>query len=251
MKLETYDKTQSIDFFLPEKFKKIGLNVSGGLDSAFLLWLIVKFLKDNNRTDTEIVAVTIGQNDWGKRHWNSIVSAKVIDKVLRMHDPNVNNGHLNGKQSIVSTHFTYYRTSQDKTQANSMEPRLFNNRLIDIIMSGKTANPPGDIDELLDGRDITRDLGNRGDDQILYGKTYGITKSAYYTPFVNVDKRFIADQYKKFNLMNDLFPVTRSCERVGEPEGKIFTTEEDFFANSCKAEECWWCKERYWAFGRY
>ena len=51
--------------------------------------------------------------------------------------------------------------------------------------------------------------------------------------------------------MDDLFPVTRSCERLGEPEGKIFTTEEDFFANSCKAEECWWCKERYWAFGRY
>ena len=46
MKLETYDKTQSIDFFLPERFNKIGLNVSGGLDSAFLLWLIIKFLKD-------------------------------------------------------------------------------------------------------------------------------------------------------------------------------------------------------------
>jgi 7-cyano-7-deazaguanine synthase in queuosine biosynthesis len=243
--LTSIDNTQKVEFDLPNKFKKIGINISGGLDSAFLLWFLLKYLKEQNRTDTEIVAITIGQNDYGKKHWNSIVSAQVIDKVLRLYDPDINNDNRGGIQSIITTHFTYYRPSQNVSQSHEMEPKLFKLGLIDIIMAGKTANPPPNFENLLEGRDETRDEGSRNSNEIVYGKRYDPEdedkKMAWYIPFTNVDKRFIRDQYIKFNLMDTLYPVTRSCEHCLQPDQE--------WEGPC--EECWWCNERYWAFGKY
>jgi 7-cyano-7-deazaguanine synthase in queuosine biosynthesis len=243
--LTSIDNTQKVEFDLPDKFKKIGINISGGLDSAFLLWFLIKYLKERDRTDTEIVAITIGQNDYGKKHWNSIVSAQVIDKVLRLYDPDINNDNRGGIQSIITTHFTYYRPSQNVSQSHEMEPKLFKLGLIDIIMAGKTANPPPNFEDLLEGRDETRDDGKRNSNEIVYGKQYESEdkdkKMAWYIPFTNVDKRFIRDQYIKFDLMDTLYPATRSCEHC------LQTHQE--WNGPCK--QCWWCKERYWAFGKY
>ena len=49
-------------------------------------------------------------------------------------------------------------------------------------------------------------------------------------------KKYVAELYKKYNLMDNLFPITVSCIN-------------DLPIGACK--KCWWCKERYWAFGRY
>jgi len=243
--LSSIDNTQIVEFDLPDKFKKIGINISGGLDSAFLLWFLIKYLKKHKRTDTEIVAISIGQNDYGKKHWNSIVSAQVIDKVLRLHDSNINDSTRGNEQSIVTTHFTYYRPSQHVSQSHEMEPKLFKLGLIDIVMAGKTANPPSNFENLLEGRDESRDAGKRTSNEIVYGGQYDFNnenkKMAWYIPFANINKQFIRDQYVKFNLMDTLHPVTRSCEHCLE-------TDQEW-NGPCK--NCWWCKERYWAFGKY
>ena len=42
-------------------------------------------------------------------------------------------------------------------------------------------------------------------------------------------------------LLDSLFPLTYSCE------GSIEATKHH--TQHCK--KCWWCQERYWAFGRY
>jgi hypothetical protein len=50
------------------------------------------------------------------------------------------------------------------------------------------------------------------------------------------------DIYEKYNLMDTLYPVTRSCEWVS------YTNWPDPGNNHCG--KCWWCQERVWGFGK-
>jgi 7-cyano-7-deazaguanine synthase in queuosine biosynthesis len=56
-----------------------------------------------------------------------------------------------------------------------------------------------------------------------------------YIPFFNCNKKDIALLYNELQLEHSLLPVTRSCENDQHP------------ASHCN--ECWWCRERIWAFG--
>jgi hypothetical protein len=62
-----------------------------------------------------------------------------------------------------------------------------------------------------------------------------------YNPLLFVDKKFVAGVYEEHNLMESLFPLTSSC--VGTK------SETDNFTRVCKT--CFWCNEKYWAFGQY
>jgi hypothetical protein len=61
-----------------------------------------------------------------------------------------------------------------------------------------------------------------------------------YQPFINVDKKFIADIYfqHKF-LLEEIYPDTKSCT------GTAWWTQG--FTRVCG--KCFWCYERNWAFG--
>ena len=59
----------------------------------------------------------------------------------------------------------------------------------------------------------------------------------YYMPWTNIDKKKIYQIYKDYNLLESLFPLTRSCETLEE-------VKEPHCGN------CWWCHERQWAFGK-
>lgn len=56
-----------------------------------------------------------------------------------------------------------------------------------------------------------------------------------YSPMANRDKRSVAKLYKEFNVLDTLYPVTRSCENDNHP------------GSHCG--KCWWCNERLWGFG--
>lgn len=65
-----------------------------------------------------------------------------------------------------------------------------------------------------------------------------------FIPFGQCDKLKIADLYKKYKLMEDLFPLTRSC--TGGAWNSINQAISD-----CPCKKCWWCKEKKAAFGMY
>ena len=65
--------------------------------------------------------------------------------------------------------------------------------------------------------------------------------AANNSPFKNVDKRFTAQVYEDEFLLETLFPLTRSC--LGSAE------VTDYHEKPCKM--CYWCEEKYWAFGQY
>jgi len=59
-------------------------------------------------------------------------------------------------------------------------------------------------------------------------------------PWKNFTKKDLANLYEVHDLLDTLFPLTRSCE--GEAE------ETMNFTKHCG--RCWWCQERMWAFGK-
>ena len=69
-----------------------------------------------------------------------------------------------------------------------------------------------------------------------------ITNIKYYDNwYKNIDKKYIYEQYVKHNLLETLEPLTWSCIEYAE--------KTNFFTEPCK--ECYWCKEKHWAFGKY
>ena len=72
--------------FIPPNVKKLGLMVSGGLDSALLLYLITKEIKDK-QLDVELMTYTVN-----KQNVNSTVHANNIIKIIEnLNDIKINN----------------------------------------------------------------------------------------------------------------------------------------------------------------
>ena len=116
-----------------------------------------------------------------------------------------------------------------------------------IRLDGMTANPPKEVrlkfaDHMKKAhpnlnfreREILRVQGElRRDNPNKPELTYNV-----YQPFVNVNKKFVADIFKQEGLLEELYPITRSC--VGG------ANQTNNFKEWCW--QCFWCFEKAWAF---
>lgn len=222
----------NLDFWTPYEdrlntFTKIGINLSAGTDSALLLYMTCKELV--SKSYVTIVPITGVDIKRPTNEWN----AKEIVMLMKKWFPTVNFGeHQINRYRKLNQH--------DKTRNHvEHETRLRNEGIIDVLFHGRTANPPEDIalkHDLLQQRETRRDV--HGNDRIPYHENHG---HPFYCPMEYLDKRFVAEQYHKFDLMDELFPITASCVE--------YANKTDYFTKPCK--ECWWCKEKKWAFDMY
>ena len=229
MKLNVDDV--SIDFFnFNTQNLKIGIAVSGGADSALLLYLTAKYIKN-----AEIIPWSgheIENKHRGDRPF-TIYDAKNVVHVVRNKLPDAN----------ISEHYiwTYDRQGQNKKIYMIDEvKRCLENGTIDLYVSGKTANPPKEVLHKI----INKLPAARRTTHIDASRNHYQTErpsDTYYAPFTNINKQVISKLYQKYDCMKDLFPVTQSC--VGYAE------ETNWFTEPCK--QCFWCHERKWAFGCY
>ena len=112
--------------------------------------------------------------------------------------------------------------------------------MFQILYSGITCNPP-DSAGLPKNKERTRDEES---DRPIESRN-GIKH--YINPFFQVNKKWEAEVYKDFGLLDTLFPLTYSCEGDAE-DTKTHTWH---CGNTLPYErQCWWCQERMWAFGR-
>lgn len=230
MKLFDEETQQTVEFKIPDEYKKIAVNCSGGADSSILLYTLVKYLEENNKTDTKITVLTCANDLKGR--WNARNAAKVIDFVIE-----------NTQTSLIDTHISYYRDFQKTEYFHEIEYDLFKNKKIDLVVSGITANPP-EKTIVVDARNREINLS----DEALEERNsrsqptwYYDDNGTWFTPFANIDKKMIASIYNHFNVTNTLLPLTRSCESI-EKEPKNY---------SSPCGRCWWCLERKWAFGNF
>lgn len=222
----------SIDNEKLNQHKKIGLSLSGGCDSALLLFYMCKVITEEKR-DITIVPFTGIDITRPTNIWN----VEEILVLMKEKFPKVN------IENVVTFKYTTRTSTKErcnkKVEHRRAEKQMINDGLFTIMFGGRTANPTHDEAEkhnLLQNREAQRDRENPE----IQSKELAITRRLY-RPWIEIDKRWIAAEYYKNNLMDDLYPITASC--IGRE------VPTNFFTKPCKT--CWWCREKLWAFGSY
>lgn len=218
------------------KRKKIGVNLSGGTDSTFLMYATLRKISEEN-LDIQVIPITGVDTKRPTNEWNVRDIMEYFEEMF----PKVN---------IGEHQFDYYakKSRKDKPYHHELhENKLFLEGTIDVLFHGVTQNPDEDVMkelEFFETREEKRDKPTRNYITAEQRKTITnipVKNFLWYAPFAYVNKQFIAEEYKKHKLMSELFELTSSC--IGDK----FQTNG--FMEPCK--QCWWCKEKHWAFGMY
>jgi 7-cyano-7-deazaguanine synthase in queuosine biosynthesis len=197
----------------------IGVSCSGGADSSILLYYLMR-----EKLDT-IYIFTTGNNQRDRK--NVAATVQVVEKLIQ----------LTGNSNIEH-HISYC----DVQKTENLFPKLVKYEgTINILYTGITSNPPK---EVLDTFNLP--VHAEQFERLQKNKPLLQRNNTIYTPWFNIDKKKIAEMYSEAGLMEELFPLTRSCEY--DPTSGFFKNIEDPGMGHCG--ECWWCEERNWAFGR-
>ena len=213
------DKT--IEFNLPAQYKNIGLKISGGADSAIVAYMLAKYIAEE-RPDMTIIPITVTH---AQKNYQVEFSKKVMDFIEKQFDIKFGQQYV----SMAAGEDDYTETQ------NRLVDKLFADNTIDCLYMGLTRNPPMEVMMTFAPMVIEAGFPDRNHTKPKSQKI-SITR---YAPLINMDKKEVAALFNQFDLIDTLFPLTRSCED--------FVTE---FNEHCKIR-CFHCHERFWGFGRY
>lgn len=235
---------QKAEIVIPDNVKKIAVKVSGGADSAFLLYVLVKHVKESGR-DLEILPI---HNFYFECPAIAPMYA-VVNKVRSM---------FNYEVPFLLEPYVWYRGKLDEYIEDWHDVKFLELGKADMLFSGRTAAPKLDAhDEFyekcrnnygyVEGRFAWGENDFPTRERIftksfrLWGQEFPEDFPERYidTPFINVDKRFIAEMYDLYGIRDEIFPLTWSCV-ANFPITKGYTEP---------CGKCFWCLEKEWAFG--
>lgn len=199
---------------------KLGVSVSGGADSALVLFFLLKF----NKSKIHIFTFA----DQQKQLINTKSAIDVVNTCIQLTgnsnlEHHIDYGEIKGIDTLFRNHDLYLK-----------------NKIVDYVYTGITKNPPKEVtDSFLEevpvavprDPDVIRDV---------------LWEGSWYRPWTNLNKRDLYNIYKKHNLLDTLFPKTRSCEFYNTDIQEM----EEFIRTHKHCGSCWWCEERMWGFGR-
>jgi hypothetical protein len=198
----------------------IGVGISGGADSAILLYILMSNV-------TQPIHI---YNMWSSSRKYSF--AKSVDAVIRICS------RLTGNTNYI-VHKHQVEPRENIEFYFDMLTTALDNKEVDIMYMGVTTFPPKDV--YLTFEQQQEDWHNKFRSDEVKHPLFGLTIESLsldtrtYVPLRNYNKKDIARLYRTLDLENSLFPVTRSCEN------------DDHQDSHCG--QCWWCQERMWAFG--
>jgi len=213
--------TSQGDVVIDPPGNNVGIKLSGGADSSIVAYLLGLYKK--NVRDINIVPVTAINSI---KPWQDIFAKRVVDFIEKDLDIEFGNHIIPERKADPSIY--------ERFQKNMMN-RLYDSNTIDCHFNGVTMNPPRSAG--LDPRGtfsypVERDAGG-------VPKQTVNKKGNMFAPLANIDKRGVAEIYFTYDLMDTLFPLTRSCENRFKP-----------YTDPHCGTGCWWCLERKWGFGR-
>lgn len=202
-----------IDYFkkFPDNIENIGISLSGGTDSALILYMLVQMIIERDQVGLVHIYPIHGYDTVRTQTYSWEAAEAIVEYINR--------------PDIIKPVYVF---AYEKTEKLSKEyywkanheymMRRYN---IPFIIRGVTQGMPDDDRPLAKGDADSKRL-------------HHIAKTTWILPFGSVDKKYIAEQYRKLDL-DDMYKLTVSCiEDTPDP---------------CK--KCWWCKEKHWAFGSY
>jgi hypothetical protein len=217
-----------------KNWKRIGISLSGGADSALLSYLIL------SQTNAEIFFTT-QIRCWKTRPWQRYIAIEVVEWFRQRFKNTIE--HI---ENFIPPEMEEPNTTFITDEYGALKP---GNRIIlrahnewvahtynlDAWYAAVNKNP--DID-------IPGALPERNEGVLpLHMKHMGVD---IFHPFVYTSKDWIIKQYYEHNI-EDLLNLTRSCE--GEFNGIDYLTYTPGQSVPI-CNECFWCKEREWAIGQ-
>lgn len=217
----------------------VGVSISGGADSALLLYIVMANTKHHV-------------------HIYTLFNPEIIEAYESHIDAVVETcSRLTG-----NTNFTLHKEFMETNEADTVFRYLggrFETDGVGLIYFGLTKFPPKDV-YLKFNDSVPNWIAEWRDEQHIrpcYGMTIPaenkehipflfrvweedktmttlISDNRIYVPFVNLNKKDIANMYRTLNI-SEGFKAYRSCEN------------HTHIGSHCGM--CWWCGERKWAFG--
>ena len=237
---------QSAVIYIPEVYKKIVVNVSGGVDSAMLLWQVLTYLRQQDRILDEVRVLTGVDTLRPTSEWNAVeIYLAIAEKFV--------------EQNLYHDIFKYRKNGSKRDIHIAYEKKLRHEQGFYCLLHGRTENPPIEEQKLVTYNESGKGLGKtmysdavRPSEResttikrpMISWYDYDLNTPLYWSaPFDNVNKKFIAELYKNEHyMMDEVYPLTASCISDN-------ALDTNYWQLPCK--RCWWCKERYWAFGSY
>jgi hypothetical protein len=221
----TADNGTSTVIPLHKEWNTLSIQLSGGLDSALLLYLSTKAIQEQN-LDIKIQPITFFIP---KKIKNVVVTKSIIEKVKEL-----------TKCNFINDGIVFDIPMSESGHENNKKNRFIELTLRDLLVNGKTdfdlngntKNPPEEIrinwpnDEY---RQKNRDAAV---------SIYTSRRSA--SPHYGIDKYGIINLYYKYGILESLAPLTCSCDE------NVSVLKETQRNVPCK--NCWWCLERQWGF---
>jgi len=252
-------KTQQklIEFNLPPHRKQVIIKMSGGADSAILAYCLALYKKEE-RPDLKLYVVTL--NSVAPRNYHVKNAKRVMDKITELTgveferhytkdlvEPGFDDTTLSTEEWRKASPYT--RTSAEMVKELKKEIQIDNDpKNRPLHYSGITKNPPTSLSMFYE--DWYASNGIKGnwiterDANTIREEGSEENNEYWRQPFTNIDKRAVYQLYAINNVVDDLFPLTRSCESDAKGQQILDGGPEEHCG------KCWWCLERQWAFGR-
>ena len=198
--------------------KTLALSMSGGADSTMLCYLLAKTSRRHNLQIT--IQPYNGYDIWAPMDSKGVV--KII-KYIQSKFPNVD------IQWPISTVFDTngdFAPNDKNMYITPLIEKLVAHNVVDLVMNGISMGPPLEVQQTF------KDWDNKINVRRLPGyHLWNEVEKAidHLSPLKHIDKRFIVQCYKEFDI-EELLEITNSCIY---PQGNC--------------GECWWCQERNWA----
>ena len=221
-----------MELYLNPDWKRIGISLSGGADSALLTYLICKTV-----SPTTEIHINTQIRLWKTRPWAEHVADNVVawfkdnfDHKFYVHKNLVPPDLEEPTEYLIKDEYGKMKPG-NRIILRSHNEYIAHKHNLDALYAGVNMNP--DVD--FPGKVAERDHGHIAPHFVHNGVDI-------CHPFVYTKKNWIIRQYYNNNI-ESLLNVTRSCE--GEFEGLDYTTyKPGMVVPLCG--DCFWCKERQW-----
>jgi hypothetical protein len=236
-------------------WNRIGINLSGGADSACLLMTLCRIIIEQ-KYNCEIHVISYIRC-WNTRPWQEPIAKSVYDKFVADYPQIKFYRHTNyippeiewGVLGPITKDENGRPRSGDQIAVGSFNQYMIAVEKLDAVFNATSANPSGsNWSGGMKDREKTADQGTL-DDLIIVKNNYCVCH-----PFKFVEKNWIIAQYHRQNKL-DIYKLTRSCEgdlnhyKIKQIISKLENYNPNIHTVDYipKCDDCWWCKEREWA----
>jgi hypothetical protein len=235
-------------------WRRVGLDLSGGADSAAMALVLCKIIEENNY-DIKIEIITF-MRCWETRPWQFDIALRVYNE-LKARFPNIiGERHLTFIPPQIEhgaigplTHPSLQGSSGDQVIVYTYNRFMAHNLKLDAVYNATTKNPT--VDTPTEDRMKTRDVNEEDIEinQLAYVSDNGVNWAL--EPLRLVEKDWVLQQYLNNNEIA-LFNATRSCEGdCNHPN--LMGMDAKWYQmhgnpdNVPECGDCFWCQERNWA----